>query len=420
MALSDAFCRAVKPQEKVKKYSDAGGLFLLVDPRGGKYWRLAYSFGGKQKTLAIGVYPAVGLADARHARDDAKRLLRQNVDPGAQKKLDKLAATEAAGNTFELVAVSLRKKMIAEGRAAGTMERHDRMIATASKSIGKRPISEVTSAEVQAILARCVERGKLATAQKLRVAIGMVFRHGIVTGKASNDPTVALQRALPKPPENHRAAILEPKEFGALLRAIWSYQGQPETRIALQLLALLYPRPGELRTARWCDFDLEDATWAIPKEIAKTRRPHKKPLPKQAVAILRELWSLTGDPDRPDALLFPSQRSINRPMSDMTTNAALRRMGFTRDEVTSHGFRASASTMLNETGLFSSDAIERELAHIEANAVRRAYQRADFWSERVEMARWWADRCDELRLGKKPEKGHLSAVPELSEKIFSE
>lgn len=397
MPLTDAFCRNAKPEEKTRKHSDGGGLFLQIEPKGGKYWRLAYSFAGKQKTLALGTYPQVSLADARRGRDDAKRLLKQGLDPSAQKRLDKLARAVAAENTFASIAAELRGKMVKEGRAPGTMERHDRLISRASELIGRRPIAQITAAEVLAVLRREEKKGTLATAGKLRVAIGQVFRYAISTARAETDPTIALRGALAAPTVTHRAAILDQKAFGGLLRSIWAYEGQPETRAALQLLALLYPRPGELRMAKWKQFDLADGIWTIPSDITKTRKEHKKPLSTQALTILNELRELTGDAE----LLFPSIRSRARPISDATTNAALRRLGYKQTEASSHGFRATASTFLNESGKWSADAIERELGHIEANEIRRAYHRADHWRERVKMTQWWADECDRLRKQKK-------------------
>lgn len=392
MPLTDAFCRKIKPIEKNKKYSDAGGLFLMVNTAGARYWRLAYSFAGSQKTLALGVYPEVSLAEAREAREAAKKLLKAGIDPSAVRKIEKLARAAAADHTFEVIAAELRAKLVKEGRADGTMERHDRLIGRAVEIIGKRPVADITTAEVLAVLRKTEGRGTHATAGKQRVAIGQVFRYAIATGRAGSDPTTALRGALTTPTVTPRAAIVDRKEFGGLLKAIWSYDGQPETRAALQLLALLYPRPGELRLARWQAFDLDEGFWIIPAEIAKTRKDHKKPLPPQAVAILRELHDLTGDGE----LLLPSIRSRKRPISDMTTNAALRRLGYAQDVASSHGFRSTASTLLNESGRWSADAIERELGHVEANEIRRAYHRADHWQERVKMAAWWGDYCERL------------------------
>ena len=228
-----------------------------------------------------------------------------------------------------------------------------------------------------------------------RTAIGDVFRYAIATARAENDPTTALRGALVTPTVTPRAAIVAPKAFGGLLRAIEDYQGATETRAALELLALTFVRPGELRAAEWAEFDLDAAVWEIPAGRMKMRKAHRVPLAPRAVAILKELRKLTGQ----GRFLFPSVRSVTRCMSENTLNAALRRMGFKNEDMTSHGFRASASSMLNESGLWNADAIERQLAHVDGDSVRRAYARAEFWDERVKMMAWWADRCEELRRG---------------------
>jgi integrase len=247
------------------------------------------------------------------------------------------------------------------------------------------------------VLRKVEGKGLIETAHRLRATIGEVFRYAIATQRAKNDPTYALRGALQQPVTKHRAAILDPKELGGLLRAIEAFQGQPTTTTALKLMALLFPRPGELRLAEWKEFDLDKALWTIPASRTKMRREHRVPLPRQALMILRELHSVTGYA----ALVFPGLRSVKRPISENTLNGALRRMGYTQDEMTSHGFRAAASTLLNESGKFSADAIERALAHQDADAIRRAYARGEHWQERVTMAQWWADHLDSLRDGAK-------------------
>ena len=265
----------------------------------------------------------------------------------------------------------------------------------ARPAIGARPIVEITSLEILAVLRPIEARGRLETAKKLRGAIGQVFRFAIATGRAESDPTGALKGALASPTVQHRAAIIEPKAFGGLLRALAGYEGGPETRAALELLALTFVRPGELRSAEWAEFDLEAGVWAIPAEKMKMKRPHRVPLAPRAVAILRELQGLTGQ----GKFFFPSVRSAARCMSENTINAALRRLGFAQGEMTGHGFRSAASSMLNELGLWNADAIERQLAHVDNDLVRRAYARADFWEERVRMMAWWAECCEEMRRG---------------------
>lgn len=393
MPLTDTAIRNIKSTPSPKKYSDAGGLHLLVNPSGSKLWRLAYRFEGKQKLLALGAYPAVSLADARKRRDSAKELLAQRTDPSQQAKAEKRAKKISAANTFDVIADEVLAKFQREGRADATMIKKRWVLDFARPTLGHRPIAEITAAEVLEALRQVEADGRYETAKRMRATIGQVFRYAIATARAEIDPTVALRGALIAPTHKHRAAITDRVAFGGLLRAIWNYDGTPETRAALKLMVILYPRPGELRMAHWSEFDLKEATWVIPAERTKMRREHRKPLPKQAITILEKIQKLTGD----GALVFPSIRSRRKPISENTFNAALRRMGYTTDQVTSHGFRASASTMLNETGLWPADAIEAELAHADSNQVRRAYHRAAYWDDRLKMTQWWADELDTLR-----------------------
>jgi integrase len=348
-----------------------------------------------QKTLAIGVYPAIGLREARAAREEAKKLLADGVDPSLAKKLAKGAKVSASANSFAAVAAELLAKKKREGRAPGTLEHWAWLLSLAHPMIGARPIAEITAQEVLAALRVVEARGRHETVRKMRGAIGEVFRYAVAAGRAENDPTGALKGALTTATVQHRAAIIEPKAFGGLLRALAGYDGAPETRAALELLALTFVRPGELRAAEWAEFDLDAGVWAIPAEKMKMRRPHRIPLAGRTVVILRELRAITGQ----GKFLFPSVRSATRCMSENTINAALRRLGFEKHEMTGHGFRSAASSMLNESGLWNADAIERQLAHVDADAVRKAYARADFWDERVRMMAWWAERCEEMRRG---------------------
>jgi integrase len=384
MPLNDLTIRNAKPGERVYKLSDGGGLQLWVTPDGAKRWRMAYRFAGKQKTLAIGVYPAVGLREAREARDGAKRLLAEGGDPSIAKKINRTTKALATANTFEAVAADLTDKKRREGKADRTLNKIEWLLRLAAPSIGARPISEITTPEVLSVLRKVEARGRHETARRLRATIGEVFRYAVATGRAESDPTSALKGAIAAPVVNHRAAIIDPKAFGGLLRAISGYEGAPETRTALELQALTFVRPGELRAAEWTEFDLGAAVWSIPGEKMKMRRPHRVPL---ATTLLRELQTITGQ----GRFLFPSARSTARCMSENTINAALRRLGFSQDEMTGHGFRSAASSILNESGLWHADAIERQLAHVDNDSVRRAYARADYWDERVRMMAWWAD-----------------------------
>lgn len=395
MALTDIQIRKAKPGVGIQKLSDGGGLQVWVYADGAKRWRMAYRFNGQQKSLAIGVYPATGLKEARDARDAAKRLLAGGQDPLLAKKITKATKANAAANTFDAVATELLAKKRQEAKADRTLAKIEWLLSLASPVIGLRPIAEVTAPEVLAVLRSVESRGRRETARRLRATIGQVFRYAVATGRAEADPTAALKGVLAAPVVQHRAAIIEPKAFGGLLRAIAAYEGAPETRFALELLALTFVRPGELRAAEWAELDLEANVWAIPAAKMKMKRPHRVPLAPRAIVLLQELKALTGD----GKFLFPSVRSVQRCMSENTINGALRRLGFGKDEMTGHGFRSTASSILNESGLWNADAIERQLAHVDNDSVRRAYARADFWDERVKMMAWWADRLDAMRRG---------------------
>ena len=397
MPLTDISVRTAKPRDRLFKLSDGGGLQLWVTPDGAKRWRLAYRWNGKQKLLALGVYPSVGLREARAARDEARKTLAGGQDPLQAKKATKAARNAADANTFDAIAGEILDKKRREGKANRTMVKFEWFMALAQPALGSRPILEISAPEVLAVLRPIEASGRAETAKKLRGAIGQVFRFAIATGRAENDPTAALKGALASPTVRHRAAITEPKAFGGLLRAIEAYEGAAETRVALELLALTFVRPGELRAAEWADFDLDAAIWLIPAERMKMRRPHRVPLAPRAVAILRDLHATTGA----GKLLFPSVRSAHRPISENTINAALRRLGFSKEEMTGHGFRSAASSILNESGLWHADAIERQLAHVDTDSVRRAYARADYWEERVRMMAWWAESCEEMKRGAK-------------------
>lgn len=395
MPLTDTAIRNAKPREKVVKLSDGGGLQLWIEPKGAKLWRLAYRFDGKQKKLAIGPYPAIDLRAARAKREEAKNLLREGKDPGAEKRLAKLTAAASREFTFEVLASDLRAQKVASGKAQTTIDKYDWHISLAAPDLGKRPIAEISAAEILAVLRKVEARGRLETARRLRSIIGQVFRFAIATQRAKDDPTVALRGALTPPIVKSRAAVIERTAFGALLRAVDGYEGARLTTAALKLVALLFPRPGELRWAEWPEFDIAQAVWTVPAGRMKMRRPHAIPLPRQALAVLEEVRQISGN----GRYLFPSERSVERPMSENTLNAALRRLGYSKTDHTAHGFRASASTLLNESGMWSADAVERALAHEEEDKSRRAYARGQYWDERVRMAQWWADYLDTLRQG---------------------
>jgi integrase len=393
--LKDVALRNAKPSAKPRKLSDGGGLHILIQPTGGKLWRLAYRFDGKQKTLALGIYPAVSLEEARRRRDEAKQHLARSVDPSVQRKADKQAGKDSS---FRAVAEELIAKLEREGRAQATLSKKHWLLSFAYPAFGHRPIVEITARELLALLREIEGRGLYETARPLRSTCGMVFRYAIATGRAERDPSLDLRGALTAPRVNHRATIIDPKSIGALLRAIDGFEGQPTTCAALRLAAYVFVRPGELRHAEWKEFDLDVAVWSIPAEKMKMRRPHRVPLARQQLAVLRELQAITGN----GRWLFPSVRTFTRPISENTLNAALRRLGYGSEEMCTHGFRGMASTRLNEMGRWNPDAIERQLAHQEANAVRRAYTHgAEYWPDRVQIMQAWADYLDGLKEGGK-------------------
>lgn len=387
MPLTELECRAAKAAEKVRKLSDGSGLQLWVLPSGAKRWRLAYRFEGQQKTMTLGTYPRVGLADARRKREAARDDIAKGIDPAAQR------GVAADADTFRAVADEYLEKLRREGRAETTLWKVGWLLDQACESFGAKGVASITPPHVLAALRMVERRGRYETANRLRSTVGAVLRYAVATGRADHDPTGALKGALIRPVVRPRPAIVDPKPLGALLRAIDDYDGQPATHAALRLLPLLFPRPGELRLATWPEFDLDEAVWTIPAARTKMRRPHAVPLPSQAVNILEELHAITGR----GRYVFPSIRTNARPMSENTLNAALRRLGYASDEVTAHGFRATASSLLNESGKWHPDAIERQLAHIEGNNARRAYARGQHWDERVRMMAWWASYLDMLK-----------------------
>jgi integrase len=393
MPLTDAAIRNLKPRDKPYKVADFEGLFLLVKPTGSRLWHQKYRIDGKERLLAIGPYPEVSLAQARVARDAARALLATGKDPSEAKQDRKREDKERRGLTFESQAQAFLDKTMKEGRAATTLSKSEWLLSMANADFGSKPMSEITSPMVLRCLRKVEAKGNYETAKRLRAKISSVFRFAVANGTATTDPTYALKDALIRPTAKPRAAIVHPTALGELMRAIDGFHGQAVTRIALQLLALLVPRPGELRAAKWTEFDFEGAVWSIPAERMKMRRPHKVPLSKQALSYLGDLKLLTGCGE----FVLPSLVSSKRTMSENTLNTALRRMGFGANEMTSHGFRATFSTLANESGLWNPDSIERALAHIESNDARRAYARGEHWNERVRMAEWWANYLEAVR-----------------------
>ncbi|MBF5089835.1 DUF4102 domain-containing protein [Novosphingobium sp. NBM11] len=398
MALTDVAIRNAKPREKPYKLGDSLGLFLLVQPSGGKLWRLKYRVDGKEKKLAIGSYPEVGLADARRRRDEARELLSIGKDPSREKKRSKVRAQVQAETTFSAIAAEYCEKRRRDGQkawAASTATRCEYLLSLLNGSIGKLPITDIEPSDVLVAVRRIESKGKLESARRTLQLASSVFRYAVATARLSSDPTRDLRGALTAPTVTHYGAIIEPVQVGELLRAIDGYEGQPLTKLAMQLAPHVFVRPGELRHAEWAEFDLEGALWTIPASKTKMRKDHLVPLSRQALAVLADARALTGT----DGYVFPSIRSHKRPMSDNTINAGLRRLGYATDEMTAHGFRAMASTLLNESGKWHPDAIERALAHGDSDKVRAAYHRGAHWKERVAMAQWWSDYLDQLREG---------------------
>lgn len=393
MPLSDPAIRKAKPADKPQKLADGGGLFLLITPAGGKLWRLKYRFGGKEKLLSFGAYPDVGLARARELRDEARKRLADGIDPSELKKAAKTQQAERAANSFEAVAREWYAKHApgwAESHASKILRRLERDVFP---WIGGRPIAELAAPEILTTMRRIEGRGTLETAHRVLQSCGQVLRYAVATGRADRDPTGDLRGALPPVRGSHFAAITDPTAVGELLRAIDGFKGSLQVACALRLAPLLFVRPGELRRARWEDFNLEGGEWRY--HVTKTKTEHIVPLAPQALAILRELQPLSGHRD----FVFPG-RDPNKPMSEAAINAALRRMGYdTKTEITGHGVRAMARTLLHEELGFAPEVVEHQLAHRVPDTLGAAYNRTKFLAERRRMMAAWADYLDKLKAG---------------------
>lgn len=395
MVLTDTAIRNAKPADKPYKVADSLGLYLLVNPRGSKLWRIKYRKDGVERKLSLGAYPQITLAEARAARDAARRQLAHAIDPNVAKRQARIEASIRASNSFAVVAEELIEKKAREGLAEPTLEKMRWFVKLLGTDFGKRPVADITPHELLHELQKHERRGRLETANLLRSFASRVFRFAVATARAERDPAQLLIGALTTPRVKHFAAIIDPDEFGALLRAIEDYQGDPAVVHALKLTPHVFQRPGELRQMEWAEVDFDKAVWKIPIAKMKMRQPHSVPLSRQALAVLKSMRSLSGS----GRYVFPSIRTRARPISDNTINAALRRMGYSKEQMTAHGFRTSASSLLNESGKWNPDAIERALAHMVAGSVRRIYNQSAYWAERVEMAQWWSDYMDELRKG---------------------
>jgi len=394
MALNDISIKAAKAKAKDWKLADEKGLYLLITPGGGKLWRLKFRHHGKEKKLSLGAFPEVGLAKARKLRDAAREKLAEGQDPALEHRKAKFTAKLSAGITFAGVAKEyIESKMVGDGKAPTTVAKARWFLEQLEPAIGSMPLADVDPQMLLAALKRLEAKGVHETAKRCRSFASRVFRYGVATGRCTSDPAQLLQGALITRKARHYAAILEPTKLGQLLRAIEAFSGGLVTMAALRIAPHVFVRPGELRHAEWLEFDLKKGIWNLPAAKMKARRLHAVPLSKQVQKMLAELQILTGA----GKYVFPSANGGSRPMSENTVNASFRRMGFDKDEVTAHGLRATASTMLNESGLWNPDAIERALAHGDSNATRGAYHRGLHWEERVKMAQWWSDYLDELR-----------------------
>jgi integrase len=404
MPLSDTAVRNAKPTAKPYKLTDDKGLFLLIHPNGSKYWRQKYRFDGKEKTLAHGVYPDVGLKEARARRDESRKLLAAGIDPGQHRKAAKATREALVANSFEIIC----REWLENKRSNIEEAQYKKALARLEKDVfpwmGSRPIAEISAPEILAVLRRIDDRGARYTAHKAKSEISQCFRFAIATGRAERDPCPDLKGAIPAPKTENHPSITDPKGVSELLRAIDGFKGTFVVRSALLLAPLLFVRPGELRKAAWDGFDLDKGEWRY--FINKTKTEHLVPLASQAVAALRELHALTGH----GRYVFPG-RDPQLPMSDAAINAALRRMGYdTKTEITGHGFRAMARTILHEELHQKPEVIEHQLAHTVADALGTAYNRTKFLKERKAMMQLWADYLDELKAGAKiiPLQGNVA------------
>lgn len=393
MPLTDTAVKNAKPSIKPQKISDGGGMYLEVTPSGSKRWRLKYRFEGKEKLLSLGVYPEIALKTARERRDEMRRLLADGIDPSENRKATKSAKVESAANSFEVVArewYSKKKGSLAAAYAVRVLSQLERDLFP---WLGSRPIAEITALEILSCVQRIEARGAVDTAHRALNTCSQIIRFAVATARAERDPTVDLRGSLPPVQGGHFAAITDPKQVGELLRAIDGYEGTFIVKCALRFAPLVFVRPGELRNAQWSDFDLDAGEWRY--LVTKTKTPHIVPLSKQALEILRELFPLTGHA----RFVFPSGRGFDRPLSDNAILAALRRMGIPKEQMSGHGFRATARTILDEVLGFEPHLIEHQLAHSVRDPNGRAYNRTAHLPQRLKMMQSWADYLDSLKVG---------------------
>lgn len=396
MPLTDLAIRRAQPKDTAWKLFDEKGLHLIISPTGSKRWHLKYHFENKERRIALGPYPEVSLKAARRKRDEARALVEDGKDPSRERKAALQEAKLAARNTFETVARDYINYRVADGIAEVTRSKAEWLLSVLAPSIGSRPIAEITAPELLYVLNEIQSDGRRETAHRLRSFAGRVFNHAILTGRALHNPSVALRGQLFTRQVRHHPAIVDSAMLGQLLREIDRYSGRPTTVGILKVTPHLFQRPGEIRQMKWSDLDFGRQRWTIPSEVMKMRRSHTVPLSRQVIAILGEMKDLSYSSE----FVFSAYHKPRQPISENAVNQALRRMGYA-EIMTAHGFRSTASSMLNESNLWNSDAIERALAHQDSNQVRATYNRSDYWEERERMMQWWSDYLDELKA--KPE-----------------
>lgn len=400
MALTDTEIRKSAPRETLYKLFDGGGMFLEVRPNGARYWRLKYRYAGKEKLLALGVYPGVTLKEAREKREAAKKKLAAGVDPGEARKAEKRTQFINAENSLEAVAREWHAKFSGDLSESHAIRNLRRLEIHVFPYIGKRPTVELDASSILDVLQRIERKGTLETAHRVRSLIGQVMRYAVVTGRALRDPSADLRGAIPPAPTRHHAAVTKPEQLADLLRDIYAYTGTPTVSAALKLAPLVFQRPGELRLAEWTEFDLDGRLWTVPASRMKRRKDGKQfgldhlvPLSDQAISILRDLKLLTGR----GRYVFPSMRGNSRPMSDMAIGAAFRRMGIDSNTATPHGWRATARTLAVEKLGIRDEIVEMQLSHEVRDTHGRAYNRTEWLDERHQLMQRWSDYLDKLR-----------------------
>jgi len=394
MPLTVKAIESAQPASKHWKLTDEKGLYLNIAPNSSKRWHMKYRFNGKENKLSFGAYPEVGLKAAREMRDKARALLAAGKDPSHEKRSRKIEAKLASQNTFSAIALEFIDKRASDGdRAIGasTLQKTEWLLSLVEPKLGRLPVKEITTPLLLSVLQEIEESGRRETARRLRAFVGRVINHAIITGRAETNPALPLQRALKAPTVCHYPAIIDRGVLANLLRAIDGYSGHASTRAALRLTPHLFQRPGEIRTMKWSELDLDAAVWTIPAEKTKMRKEHQVPLSRQAISIIRSMEDVSAYSD----YVFPSF-SPKKPLSENAINGALRRLGYA-GVMTAHGFRTTASSLLNESNRWNPDAIERALAHSDSNQVRAAYNRTAYWDERVQMMQWWSDELDSLK-----------------------